>query len=91
MSVLSILKRAVDKGATDIHVLAGRPVMDRIQGDLIALDDEELSPEGARHLCYSLLTKDQVSRFEADYDLDFIETVKRNRFRFNISYAEGRP
>lgn len=38
MSMLEILKNAVEKGASDIHIATSTKPMARITGDIVALD-----------------------------------------------------
>ena len=45
MNIVEILKNAVEKGASDIHIATGTKPMVRITGDIVALDFPELSAE----------------------------------------------
>ena len=83
-----ILERAVAEGATDVHLIAGLPIMYRLQGELRSNDDTILTPAGARDLCYSLLNDAQIAAFESDLDLDVIRTFGDKRFRVNLHFAD---
>ncbi|MFP6805842.1 MAG: hypothetical protein VB957_01400 [Pseudomonadales bacterium] len=37
--IISVLKQAVENKATDVHIVSGLPVMYRIGGELIPLND----------------------------------------------------
>ncbi|XOV86606.1 MAG: type IV pilus twitching motility protein PilT [Pseudomonadota bacterium] len=89
MSMMTALMRAVELRATDIHIVVGRPVMCRIQGELVAIGENNLSAADARTLCYSLLSSAQVREFEHELDLDFVKPLGRNRFRINLSHNNG--
>ncbi len=89
MSMITVLMKAVETRATDIHIVATRPVIFRRQGDLQPFDDNVLDADGARRLCYSLLDEKQIATFERELDFDFVKTVNDHRFRVNISYSNG--
>ncbi len=88
MKIEYILSDAVKHEATDIHIIAGMPVMYRIAGDLKPIDDTILLPGSTQSLCYALLTEQQIKDFEETKDIDIIRTFGRNRFRINLSYAK---
>jgi len=80
----------IDKGASDLHVTTGSPPQLRIDGDLVPLRTEQLSPIDTKQLCYSILTDAQKLRFEEDQELDLSFGVKNlARFRANIYMQRG--
>ena len=87
MKIEQVLDEGVRQGATDIHIIAGMPIMYRIAGDLQAIDDTILLPASAETLCLSLLTDEQATEFRQTHDIDIIRTLGRNRFRINLSQA----
>ncbi len=89
MSMIAVLMEAVETRATDIHIVAFRPVIFRRRGELEPFDDNVLDAEGARLLCYSLLDEEQIARFERDLDYDFVKVVGAHRFRVNVSFNNG--
>ena len=52
----------VDKGASDLHITAGSPPRLRIDGELVKLQTEPLTPVDTKQLCYSVLTDAQKLR-----------------------------
>lgn len=89
MSIITVLMKAVETKATDIHVVANRPVIFRRRGALEPFDNHVLDPDAARKLCYSLLDDKQIETFERDLDFDFVKSIGAHRFRVNISYSNG--
>ncbi len=86
----SILERARFKGATDVHIAAGSPVMLRIEGDLVPITKELLSARRAKELSYALLSGEQIAEFEESLDLDFMASDENHRrYRVNVSYGDG--
>jgi twitching motility protein PilT len=85
-----ILNAGRQRRATDIHIVAGSPVLFRIEGELQPATKETLTPKLAKDISYALLTPEQIAEFEAERDLDFMLTdADRNRHRINISYNDS--
>jgi twitching motility protein PilT len=85
-----LLKAMLDKGASDLHITTGSPPQLRIDGDLVPLRTEAMSPVDTKQLCYSILTDAQKLRFEEDQELDLSFGVKNlARFRANIFMQRG--
>jgi twitching motility protein PilT len=90
LNMVDLLKIAVEKRASDLHITVGRPPVLRIDGELVDMDYEPLDPEGAKNLIYSLLTHQQRDAFEDDSDLDFAyEHSQIGRFRINLYRQKG--
>jgi twitching motility protein PilT len=89
-SIQALLKAMIDKGASDLHVTSGSPPQMRIDGRLIPLRMEPLTPTDTKEICYSVLTDAQRMRFEEEQELDLSFGVKSlARFRANIFYQRG--
>lgn len=89
-SLLQLLKFACEKGASDLHVVAGTPPCLRIQGEMIRVKSTKLTPDDTRRLCYSMLNDYQKSVFEGQKELDFSFEIKGlARFRANYFFQRG--
>jgi twitching motility protein PilT len=85
-----LLKIMVDKGASDLHITVGSAPQLRIDGTLVPLKTNRLSPQETRQLCYSVLTDSQKQSFETDNELDLSFGVKGlSRFRGNVFMQRG--
>ncbi|MBU0952117.1 MAG: type IV pilus twitching motility protein PilT [Elusimicrobia bacterium] len=84
--MVEILKAAVDKKASDIHVVVGKPPMVRIRGEIQSLDEfPVLTPDESKRIIYSILFEDQRGKFEESGELDSSTIVpKVARFRVNV-------
>ena len=85
-----ILRRAVERHASDIHLVVGLPPMLRIDGELIAGEGVPLGREDTQALIYSLLTEGQVEEFVKDWQLCvslFLPDV--GHFRVTVYYHMG--
>jgi twitching motility protein PilT len=89
-SLHQLLKAMLDKKASDLHITTGSPPQLRIDGDLVPLRTDALTPVDTKQLCYSILTDAQKLRFEEDSELDLSFGVKSlARFRANIYMQRG--
>jgi twitching motility protein PilT len=86
MEFIDILKAAVDRGASDIHIVVGKPPMVRLRGEILPLQNfPSISAEESKRLIYSILYDDQKQRFEETYELDCSFEIKNlSRFRVNV-------
>ncbi|MFZ5446218.1 MAG: type IV pilus twitching motility protein PilT [Myxococcota bacterium] len=85
-----LLKAMVDRGASDLHITTGSPPQLRIDGELVPLKMNPLTPVETKQLCYSILTDAQKHKFEEDNELDLSFGVKGlSRFRSNIFMQRG--
>lgn len=85
-----ILRIAMERKASDIHITVGLPPMIRLDGEICPLPFHPLTPREARRLIYDTLTNDQLERFETKHELDFGYSVKDlARFRFNVYMQRG--
>ena len=85
-----LLKVMLDKGASDLHITTGSPPQLRIDGELVPLRTDALTPVDTKQLCYSVLTDQQKLRFEEDQELDLSFGVKGlARFRANLFMQRG--
>jgi twitching motility protein PilT len=81
-----IIKAAVERGASDLHVKAGDLFRARIDGKLVPLTKQRLTPEQTRTIALKLMSTEQDrSRIEAikDYDCSW-GMPGVGRFRVNI-------
>jgi twitching motility protein PilT len=86
-----IIKAAVDRGASDLHMKAGDVFRARINGDLVALTKQALTPEQTRAIALHLMTnEDDKARLDKilDYDCSWA-AAGIGRFRVNIMKQRG--
>lgn len=85
-----LFKLMKEKGASDLHLTVGTPPILRINGKLYKTPFEELDPEKAQSLIYSIMTDEQKQRFEAEQELDFaLDVGKYGRLRINVFFQKG--
>ncbi|MCL6582359.1 MAG: PilT/PilU family type 4a pilus ATPase [bacterium] len=90
MDILHLLHLAHENKASDLHLTYGRPPILRVFGRLQPLDMEELGSEELQTLIYSILTEEQIRRFEKWKELDFAFSPNPHiRFRVNVHLQRG--
>ncbi|MFZ9595939.1 MAG: type IV pilus twitching motility protein PilT [Bdellovibrionia bacterium] len=86
----ALLKTMVDQDASDLHITVGVPPEFRIQGKIVKVKMEPLTPQDTKELCYSIITEAQKAEFEKNLDIDFSFGIKDvARFRGNLFYQRG--
>lgn len=85
-----LLRMIVEKGASDLHIAVGIPPILRVDGQLMPMSYERLTPQYTQRLCYDILTDEQIQRFESTFELDFSYSLaKVSRFRVNVYRDKG--
>lgn len=85
-----ILRMAIERKASDIHLTVGLPPMVRLDGELAPLPYTILNAQDTRRLVYDTFTDEQLQKFEQTHELDFAYSVKGlARFRFNAYIQRG--
>ena len=85
-----LLGLAVKRRASDLHITAGLPPMLRIDGRLLPLDFEPLTPRDTQRLLYDILDDRQIGEFETKHELDIsYGAPSLGRFRVNLYIQRG--
>jgi twitching motility protein PilT len=85
-----ILRAALARGASDIHITAGLPPMVRLDGEMVRLPFGSLTGSDTRRIIYETLTRDQIEKFEARRELDCTYSLgELSRFRINVYVQKG--
>jgi twitching motility protein PilT len=90
MEIHELLAEGVEKSASDVHLIVGKPPIFRIYGELVASRHQALTADACRQMIYEIMREDQVSRFEQDLEMDlslFVSGV--GRFRVNVHQQKG--
>lgn len=90
ITIQHLLKAVIDKNATDLHITAGHSPSLRVNGHIVRVKMDALTPDESKQMCYSLLTDTQKANFEETKELDFSFGIKGlARFRGNMFYQRG--
>jgi twitching motility protein PilT len=84
VSIVELLREALDRKASDLHVTVDSPPVIRVNGELVRLDLPHLQPADTRRLLMEMLDEDQAGRFESEGEVDFAHSIAHlGRFRVN--------
>ena len=84
MHVNDLLKIAVERGASDLHLKAGSYPMIRVRGDLTPLSQERLSHEDMVAMSTTVLPTEVREKFKHSHEVDLAYSVAGlGRFRCN--------
>ncbi len=87
--ILDLMREAIEKGASDIHLKGGSPVRLRIEGDLVGRG-RPLGADEVHEMATGLMAAHQAQRYEAEGDLELIFPIERlGRFRVSIMRERG--
>lgn len=90
LDISRYLDATITQSASDLILTAGVPPAVRIHGVISQFDVEALTHEDTQKLLYSVLTQEQIARFEAELELDFsIQYQDKARFRGNAFRQKG--
>ena len=86
-----IIKAAAERGASDLHIKAGDVFRARINGELVALTKQALTPEQTRAIALHLMSnEDDKARIDKILDYDCSWSASGiGRFRVNIMKQRG--
>jgi len=89
-SIKSLLREAVERGASDLHLSTGVPPIVRLDGRLVPLPYEAMTAAVSDRLVLSLMSEPQRKRFEEEWELDLsVEYPEIGRFRVNVHRQRG--
>lgn len=84
MEFNKLLQLMVDKGASDLFITAGVPPSMKINGQVVHVTKQPLSPEKTREVVTSIMTERQRSEFEDTMECNFALSA-RGIGRFRVS------
>lgn len=85
-----LLKLTVEKGGSDLHLVAGIEPCIRINGDLLRQQLPILIPQDIEHMLLEVISEEQKARLEKEWELDLAVSVPNcARFRGNVIIQRG--
>jgi twitching motility protein PilT len=90
MNISYYFKKAIEKNASDLHLIEGSIPALRIHGQLVKMGTDPIPFGELKFSIFSLLEKDVRERFLRKKDIDISAEFYNHRFRINIHYQEGK-
>lgn len=89
-NIRTLMKQAMEKSATDLHIKVGSPPRMRIAGTLLDIGSERIEPQQAHDMARDLMTSAQATDFELEGDVELACSIEDGgRFRVNIFRQRG--
>ncbi len=87
-----LFKLMVEKKASDLFFTSNAPIKIKIEGQILPVNKQVLTPETVRQTAFALMTPAQREQFLSEYELDFaISEPGLGRFRVNVFMQRGFP
>jgi twitching motility protein PilT len=87
VGIKTILAKAIEQQASDVHINVGMPPVFRKNTELFEMEFNVVSSENAKEIVLDLIGVDRFKKFEQRKDIDFSTTIEDgHRFRVNAHY-----
>ena len=87
-----LFKLMVEKKASDLFFTSNAPIKIKIEGVILPVNKQVLTPETVRQTAFALMTAEQRDSFQREWELDFaVSEPGLGRFRVNVFMQRGYP
>jgi twitching motility protein PilU len=87
-----LFKLMVEKKASDLFFTSNAPVKIKIEGQILPVNKQVLTPETVRQTAFAIMTPEQREHFQSEWELDFaVSEPGLGRFRVNVFMQRGYP
>jgi len=90
MNLIELLCMGTEKNASDVHLTVGLPPTFRIDGQLVSLIEDKLTPEDTLDLVKQALDEKRLNKLNEEGEIDFSYSIPSvGRFRVNVFKQRG--
>ncbi len=87
-----LISTALDREASDLHLVVGVPPAFRINGEILLADEDALSVEALAGMAYNLLNSEQREKFDREWELCIsLPDERAGRIRVTLYRRNGGP
>src|ERR1700736_6349249 len=87
-----LFKLMVEKKASDLFFTSNAPIKIKIEGQILPVNKQVLTPETVRQTTFALMSNEQREHFMKEWELDFaVSEPGLGRFRVNVFMQRGYP
>src|SRR5580692_12891698 len=87
-----LFKLMVEKKASDLFFTSNAPIKIKIEGQILPVNKQVLTPETVRQTSFALMSAEQREHFMKEWELDFaVSEPGLGRFRVNVFMQRGYP
>ncbi len=90
MNIGKYFEMAIERNASDLHLVEGSIPALRISGDLVKLDELPIPFGELKYAMFQLLEKHTRDRFIKERDIDLSMEFSDNQFRVNLHFQGGK-
>src|SRR5262245_47515462 len=88
--IMTLFEKAAAAGASDVHIVAGAPVLFRVNGELQEQTEQPVTPEQAEESVKGVLGDDRFKKLKEDCEMDLSLSLKDGvRLRVNCHIERG--
>lgn len=90
MELLPLFKLMADKKAADMFFTSDAPIMIKIEGIVMPINNQKLSKEHVKQMAFGLMNQEQAKIFERDLEMNFAYPLAgMGSYRVNIFQQRG--
>ncbi|MEO0971482.1 MAG: PilT/PilU family type 4a pilus ATPase [Pseudomonadota bacterium] len=90
MNTKVLLSLMAERKASDLFLTVGSPVKIKIEGRILSVNKQVLTPANVRQAAIALMSSEQMDRFSREMELDFaLSEPEMGRFRINVFHQRG--
>jgi twitching motility protein PilU len=87
-----LFKLMVEKKASDLFFTSNAPIKIKIEGQILPVNKQVLTPETVRQTAFAIMTAEQREHFLQEWELDFaVSEPGLGRFRVNVFMQRSYP
>jgi len=87
-----LFKLMVERKASDLFFTSNAPIKIKIEGQILPVNKQVLTPETVRQTAFAIMTPEQREYFLNEWELDFaVSEPGLGRFRVNVFMQRGYP
>ena len=90
LSFQDYFKQAIEKEASDLHLVVGNKPALRVDGELVFIGEEIIDEKFMESSLISILDSNRTKLFNTNRELDFSIEIFQNRFRINLHFQSGK-
>ncbi|MFA6322590.1 MAG: PilT/PilU family type 4a pilus ATPase [Candidatus Buchananbacteria bacterium] len=89
MDIAKYFKLALDRKASDLHLVAGNPPTLRVGGNLEVIEEKLIVSAQLQEAIFALMNKEDIEHFKLRKGMDFALKICGGHFRVNLHQQEG--
>jgi twitching motility protein PilU len=87
-----LFRLMVERKASDLFFTSNAPIKIKIEGQILPVNKQVLTPETVRQTAYAIMSAEQRAHFLQEWELDFaVSETGLGRFRVNVFMQRGYP